>query len=152
MVLYAVLLLALVFSVSFGTSKLVLSYQTAQDTKQQIASMNNFLEEWTKKTALLNHAAYRPVKAEQVDNVQTNLLMALQVNQLDLTGFKSVPATGKNEDCRTFEMEFAGAYESTIHFLEDFHAKDALISIHSLKMESNKGKIKTSIQYKIYIK
>jgi len=151
MIFYIVGLLLLVFIVSFGTSKLIMSYQVAQETEQQITVMQNFLKEWTEKTTLLNNAEYRPVKAAQVDNVQTNLLLALQANQLDLIEFKAVTSSKKEENSRSFEIEFAGPYENTIHFLENFHAKDALLSIHNLKLEPNKGKIKTTMQYKIYI-
>lgn len=141
--------LVLVFFVS---SNLLLSYQTAMETEEQIASMHSFLKEWTEKTTVLNNAEYRPVQVMQVDSVQTNLLLALQANQLELVGFKAVPSPKKDDNYHAFEMEFTGPYEVTVHFLENFHAKDALISIHYLKMEPNKGKIKTTIQYRVYIK
>lgn len=151
-IVYIVLVCVLFFSSFFASSKLVLAYQGAVEIGEQIASMQNFLKEWTEKTTILNRAEYRPVQAIQVDSVQTNLLLALQANQLELVGFKAMPSTKKEESFRTFEMEFTGPYEVTIHFLENFHAKDALISIQNLKMEPSKGKIKTTIQYKVYIK
>lgn len=152
MIIYVVALASLVFLSFLGGSKLVLSYQNAQETQQQIASMNNFLAEWTEKTNILNHAEYRPVHVDQVDSVQTNLLLGLQANQLELVGFKAISSSKKDQSSRPFELEFTGSYEITMHFLESFHAKDALISIQNIKMEPSKGKIKTIMQYKIYVK
>jgi len=152
MFMYIVVLVILFILTFFGGSKLILSYNEAMETQQEIESMQNFLKEWTEKTSVLNNAEYRPVKASQVDSVQTNLLFALQANQLELVGFRAMPSTKKEESSRSFELDFTGSYEITMHFLENFHAKDALISIQGLKMEQSKGKIKTSMQYKVYIK
>ncbi|MBP2629489.1 MAG: hypothetical protein H6Q70_117 [Firmicutes bacterium] len=152
MIFYAIILLTLLLTVSFGTSKLAISYQEAQETELQIATMQNFLNEWTEKTKIVNQATYRPVKAIQIDDVQTSILLALQANQLDVISFKAVTSSKKEENSHMFEIEFAGSFESTIHLLNNFHAKDALLSIHNLKMEPNKGKIKTTMQYKIYAK
>jgi hypothetical protein len=150
--LHGILLLFLVFSTSLGTSRLILSYQHAQEVQQQIMDMQNFLTEWTKKTTLLNQAPYRPVKIEQMDSVQADLLLSLQANQLDLVGFRAIAGTKKDTNSKAFEMTFVGSYESTMQFLQNFHAKDALLSIYNLKMNMEKGKIKTVLQYKIYIK
>ena len=152
MIIYISLVCILLFSVFFTSSKLILSYQDAMEIQQQIASMQNFLKEWTDKTNILNNAEYRPVQAIQVDSVQTNLLLGLQANKLELIGFKTIPSSKKDEMFRSFELEFTGPYDVSVHFLENFHAKDALISVQNLKMEPNKGKIKSTIQYKIYIK
>lgn len=148
-VLSVIFLLLIVIATS---TKLVSSYQTAQQVKQQVNTMNTFLDEWKHKTDFLNKENYRPVKENQVDFVQSDLLANLKANTLELKGFKAIATNEKGSKDRNFEMTFSGSYESTIAYLNNFHTKDALVNIYNLKMQSENGKIKTVIQYKIYVK
>lgn len=149
---YAVVAGLLILTVFFGLGKLVLAYQYSTDTKAQIESMESYLGDWKAKTDQLNHAQMRPVQANQVDNVQTDLMMHLQVYSLNLTKFAALNKDNKKEKDKTFEMDFEGPYPAVMSFLENFHSKDALISIRSLEMEPSKDIIKASISYKVYVK
>ena len=151
MIVYAGVSILLVIGTFMATGSVIESYQSAQDIQQQVVQMQTFLTEWSNKTNFLNNESYRPVMEDQVDSVQSNLLLNLQANSLELTGFKSVkPTEAENKD-KNFEMVFKGSYENTMKYLNAFHAKDALISIRNLKMQPEKGAIVTTIQYKIYV-
>jgi len=151
MILSILLLIFLSVVVLAGGGKFTLAYQTATEIRQQIIDMNTFLDEYNQKVIQVNQAVYRPVKAEQVDNVQSNILLALQQYKLDLIGFKNVQ-TEKTEVGKVYELTFQGSWESTVHFIENFHVRDALISIKDMKMSEEKGIVKTVLQYKIYTK
>jgi len=148
---YIIISVILILGIILTTSSLLLSYQTASSTEAQVMSMESYLKDWTEKTAVLNQSQMRPVKETQVDDVQTNILINLQVYRLNLTKFNTL-ANNKNEKNRSFELEFEGSYEATIQFLQNFHAKDALLSITNLTMEPVKQNIKTTMQYKVYVK
>ncbi|WP_196606573.1 hypothetical protein [Pectinatus frisingensis] len=151
MLIYGIVSVLLLVITAMITGKLIASYQTAVDTKQQISVMNTFLTEWSNKTNFLNNELYRPIKSNFADNVQSVLLSNLKNNNLELAGFKSMPQNDKKSKNRSYELTFEGAYTDTLNYLNDFHAKDALINIQSLKMQQTKGKIVTTIQYRVYI-
>lgn len=151
MLIYGIVSVLLLVITTMVTGKLIASYQTATDTKQQIGVMHTFLQEWSNKTNFLNNEAYRPIKIDFADNAQAVLLSNLKNNNLELAGFKSIPQNDKKSKNKNYELTFEGDYTDTINYLNDFHAKDALINIQSLKMQQTKGKIVTTIQYRVYI-
>ena len=58
----------------------------------------------------------------------------------------------KEQNGRVYTAEFSGTYENTMRCLQNFHAKDALIGIKSLKMSEKSGALNTKLTYKIYTK
>ncbi len=153
MLVYAFLCFVLTGVASFGFGKLLMAYDHADEIHKQIITMNLYVDEYNKKAVELNNAPYRPVSPEQIDNVQSNILLTLQSNQLELLGFKNIKSTEKNPTGQVFEIDFIGAWPSVVHVIQNFHVRDALISVKDIKFVSEKGgKVKTSIQYKIYAK
>lgn len=151
MFVYAFLVLVLTGVSFFGLGKVLMAYDRANEIHQQITTMQLYVDDYNKKAVQLNAAPYRPVSTEQIDNVQSNILFSLQANQLELLGFKNIRATEKNANGQIFEIEFLGTWPSTVHVIRNFHVRDALISIKDIKLVPEKGgKVKTSIQYKIY--
>jgi hypothetical protein len=153
MLVYAFLVIVLTGVAFFGLGKVLMAYDQANEIHKQITTMKLYVDEYNKKAMELNAAPYRPVSTEQVDNVQSNILLSLQANQLELMGFKNIKSSEKNPTGQTFELEFLGLWPSTVHVIQNFHVRDALISIKDIKFVPEKGgKVKTSIQYKIYAK
>lgn len=153
MFILAVAVVCLLVLVVFGFGKALVAIENAKENMDQAATMKTFVTEYGNKAARLNQEAYRPITADQMDNVQSNLLLALQANQMDLLGFKNIKQNDKNPTGQIFELDFTGSWASTVHVLRNFHARDALISIESTKISPDKdAKVKTILQYKIYVK
>ena len=49
-------------------------------------------------------------------------------------------------------LSVRGTYTDTLSFLEDFRAKDALITIASVKMYPVNDQIETEVCYRVYLK
>lgn len=155
MVVYLLAVTLLALGAFYGFGKLGIAYQTAQETKEKIADMLAFVSDWNQQVTKLNQEPYHPIREDQVDDVQSQILLLMAVNQLSMNNFKSIQDTNtqKKPSGSVYEMEIEGPWESTVRILENFHVRDALISIQDVKMVPNKaGGVKTSLQYKIYIK
>lgn len=134
-------------------SKAILSYNEAQDVKAQTAEMHDTIDKWKQQTALIENEPYRPVAKKQVDTVNSDMLFKMQANHLAMSDYKAVNITDKDaQNKRTFSLSFKGQYADTIHFLSDFHSRDALINMLSLKLSPKDGLIDGRIVYRIYVK
>lgn len=151
MLLVILTVLLFVAALSLG-SKAAFSYRAAQDIRQQTQDMQNTITEWKKQSEFINHEKYRPVKLEQVDTVNSDILFKMQSNKLSITDYKAVSNTGKDTSSRTFELTFSGEYKDAVQFLSDFHSRDALINLISMKISPQNGKIRGTIRYRIYTK
>lgn len=153
MLVCTLLFIISLFVFFFSMGKVFLAYDQANDVKTKTESMKAYVEEYSTKAGQLNHESYRPVKNEQVENVQSNILLLLQVNQMNLIGFKNVKTSEKNQTGQIYEIDFLGSWPATVQVLRNFHVRDALISTKSIKFVPDKGgAIKTTMQYKIYSK
>ena len=151
LVVRLIILAVLVFLVVYSSSKMLLVYNERQETLSQISMMEDYLGKWNIKSAQLSEAAYRPVSKEKLDRTQTNIILGLQSLNLELAGLQEM--TGKKEDNgRSFELEFSGAYNDTMQYLNNFRDNGALTSIKNLSMNMRDGKIITKLTYKIYTK
>ena len=93
----------------------------------------------------------RPVDPKQLDQVQTDIIFSIQAYNLNLVSMKD-EQKNKEQNGRVYTAEFSGTYENTMRCLQNFHAKDALIGIKSLKMSEKNGALNTKLTYKIYTK
>ena len=144
-------LIVLIFITSFTTSHLIIAANEQKQTEEQIATMTSYLDQWKQKSERINGATMRPVKAEQIDDVQMAVLLNVQSHQLNLASMKET-GDKTEKDGKSYEMEFMGEYPQVIDCLEHFSAKDALIGIKSLSMAMKDGKIDVRLTYKIYTK
>lgn len=151
MLLVVLTVILAVLAVSLG-SKAILSYREAQDVKAQTQEMEDTLKDWKAKSTAIDHEKYRPVKGEQVDTVNSDILFKLQSNNLKITDYKAAVSTGKNTNAKTFELSFDGQYGDAIRFLSDFHSRDALMNLTMLKLNPAKGLIHGQVRYRIYTK
>lgn len=157
MLIYGILLILLSSGVFIASGKLWVSWQTAMETRQQIDMMQQYIADWAEKAQRINQEPYRAIKAEQIDSVQSNLILTLQAHNLEMDSFKNMISTNekaaKSANGKNFEMSFRGSWGDTVRFLERFHVNDALLSICNLTIQPDKdGSAKTSLQYKIYTK
>lgn len=148
LIVHIAFLLILTFILSLLSSHLILSYHEKAEKEQQIATMQLFLKSWQEKNAELNASSMRPVDSKQVDQVQTDIIFGMQSYGLNLISMKEEKS--KDQNGRIYTAEISGTYENTMRCLQNFHAKDALIGIKSLKMSEKNGALNTKLTYKIY--
>lgn len=144
----------LVLATLFGTSKAVLSYQQAQNVKQQTVEMQKTISDWKEKVNFLEDQTYRPVNPDQVESVTSDILYAVQGHNLKLDDYKVIARTqskDKKATYRDFTMSISGTYQDTVSFLQMFRARNALVHIISLKLAPQNGAIKTTMQYRVYV-
>lgn len=151
LIIHITLLLILTFVLSFLSSHLIISYHEKVEKEQQVATMQSFLKTWQEKNAELNDSSMRPVDPKQLDKVQTDIIFSIQASNLNLVSMKDEQKS-KEQNGHIYTAEFSGTYENTMRCLQHFHAKDALISIKSLKMSEKNGALNTKLTYKIYTK
>lgn len=151
LIMYGVLLLLLTFILSFLSSHLIRSYHEKTEKEQQIATMQSFLKNWEIKNEELQDSPMRPVKAAQLDQVQTDIIFNIQAYSLNLVSMKD-EQKNKEQDGHVYTAEFTGTYENTMRCLHNFHVKDALIGMKYLNMTEKNGAVSTKITYKIYTK
>lgn len=153
LILYLVLMTVLVLCCFVGLGKVGISYTEAEQTVQKMNEMTAYVEDWKKKVQEVNKAAYRPVKATEVDSLQSNILLLLSAHQLDLKVFRNVQRTGKDLNGLSYELTMNGSWVSLVRFLEDFHVKNTLIAVQRLKVDPDPafpGHVNAVLEYKIY--
>lgn len=148
---YLFLLLFFVFSSSFATSRLISTIQTQKQMEEQRAEMQSYIAQWKQKSERVNKAAMRPVKPEQLDNVQMAILLNFQSHQINLSSLKE--KMDKNEkNGKLYEIELNGEYPQIIDCIQHFNVKDALIGTKQFSMEMKDNKMRVHMTYKIYTK
>lgn len=157
MLAYGIVLIVLGCCLFVVSGQLWISWNTALETQKQIDTMHQYIFNWNEKAQKINNEPYKAVSTEQIDDIQSNLLFALQAHKLEMSSFKNMTTenekTEKAENGKSFEMSFKGSWSDTVHFLSNFHVRDALLSIRNLNLQPDKdGSVKTSLQYKIYTK
>ena len=84
-----------------------------------------------------------------------NLIFSAQANHLELITLKnlSLQDNMEKEHGKSFEMNLLGSWADTVAFINGFSAKDALIAIRKVRFTpESDGKIKTTLEYKVFIK
>ncbi len=119
------------------------------DVREQEDAMERDVEEFSQKAVEANTAYFRPVKKEQIDSVRQDLRDQAAAYRLTVQKEFKVYTSETGE---VYEMSFVGSWEDTAHYLERMKAKDALLGIMMISMEPEQGKVRTSLQYKIYVK
>lgn len=149
---------ACIFGVVTMTSQVYLAYGHQQEIQQQSDEMRSTIQALTTQEEEINNQKYRPVTAAQVPSVQSDIMLSVQSHELHLDNVKvgSSSSSNNNENLptpQTYDLQITGAYGNTIAFLQNFHARDALINILSIDMKPNEdGTIISNISYRIYVK
>jgi hypothetical protein len=151
----------MIFMAIYLSGKLIATYNNAMLIENHVQEMNNYLADWKNKTSYLNSEKYRPIEPKQVDNVQSDLLLSLRINNLELKNLRVIALTQPSQDeakkpvindGKAFEINFSGNYKESMNFLENVHSKDALVSILFVRMEAEHDKVNTNMIYKVYTK
>lgn len=117
--------------------------------------MRTFVNNYNQSVKELNNEPYRAVASDELDDVQSNLIFSAQANHLELITLKnlSLQDNMEKEHGKSFEMNLLGSWADTVAFINGFSAKDALIAIRKVRFTpESDGKIKTTLEYKVFIK
>ena len=176
--LLIVAVVCVVFGVglTFATGKLFVDYSAAQEIQKQILTMEEYLQKFEEKQNRVEREKFRPIESKELENVQAEILLAVQGNNLKMEGLRSIKDDDKIESSepksdaeevvnnaekkrrknislnKAYELTISGSYDDTMKFLYNFHAGKALIKMRALNiMPENEG-YKTKMNYKIYVK
>ncbi len=126
-----------------------IAFAESMDVWKQENVLIQDIEAFNQKASEVNTAYFRPVKKEQIESVQQDLRDQAAAYRLKVEKEFKVYTSETGE---VYEMSIIGTWEDTAHYLERMKAKDALLGIMMVSMEPENGKIRTSLQYKIYVK
>lgn len=146
------LFLLLLISGLCVTAALFLSLGKLSALHRQADEIRETMTEWQEKAKFINGKVYRPVLAEQIDAVSSDIFHAVEVHHLELIAYQSLHHSPEETEFQTFSLSVKGSYANSIAFLEDFRAKDALITIMSMTMYPLEENIQTDLRYRVYIK
>lgn len=146
------LFLLLLISVFCVTAALFLSLGKLSALHRQADEIRETMTEWQEQAEFINGKAYRPVLAEQIDAVSSDIFLAANVHHLELISYQSLHRSQEETAFQTFSLSVKGSYTDSLAFLEDFRSKDALITIMSTKMYPVEGNIQIDLRYRVYIK
>lgn len=148
--IYVALLSIFIFVTSMLTTRVISSYYEKRETERQIETMQSFLSEWHEKNNKLNGEDMRPVKADQVDMVQTDVIFRLQALGVNINTIKELKQ--QETDGRVFSVEFSGQYEPVMKSVKSLQESDALVGLKHLVLQGRDGSISAKLTYKIYTK
>lgn len=146
-----------------GVLALVLSlytynaYNEAAAIQQKNEEMRTAIHDFEQKAESLNGQKSRPVSVDQLNSVQSDLLLALKSCNLTIDKISVVnpQASGKKKEApayRQFDISCTGTYADTVKFIEESTLRDALFTITSIKMQESGGKLHSSIKIRVYHK
>lgn len=144
---YEIVFAAIVVTVAFFCC-----YVSFRDLHAKSDEINDTLNRWTSNAAYINNQSYRPVLPEQVDTVSADIFNAVLEHRLGLVSFNTLPRRDTSDSYITYVLSLRGTYTDTLSFLEDFHSKDALITIMELRMMPDGDQILTELSYRVYVK
>ena len=151
--IYSGLFLLLIISGVCATAALFLSLGRLSTLHRQTNEIRATMTEWQEKAVFINGQMYRPVLAAQIDSVSSDLFVAAETHHMELVSYQALQRSNHDDTAfQTFTLSVKGSYTDSIAFLENFHAKDALITIMSMKMYPVEGDIQTDLHYRVYIK
>lgn len=137
-------------------SRAVIAYNDMQTVKTENANMKTTISKWKNAVSYIEKQEYRPISQDQLNNVNSDILVAIQVHNLTLADFKASPigsSGDKKDPFQVFTMKLTGQYGDLVKFLTTFHAKDALVSLMTLELNtSDKQLVSATISYRVYIK
>jgi|GEM_PF-1458648 len=162
--------------ITAASGKVLMDYTTAQETESKIGTMEEYLEKFQSKKKQLEGEAKRPIDTKELENVQAEILSAVQNNNLKMEGLRSIKdddkkvstepkndaeevVDGKKENRRknvsknkAYELTISGSYEDTMNFLSNFQKQRALVTMRALTITPENENYKVRLNYKIYVK
>ena len=135
---------------------ILMDYTAAEEIKAKITTMEEYLEKFQAKKQQLDSAGKRPINIKDLENVQAEILSAVQNFNLKMEGLRSIKdddkiantepksdaeevVNGENKKNRrsvsknkAYELTISGSYEDTMNFLSNFQKQRALITMRAL--------------------
>lgn len=150
--IYTGVVIVLVVALVAFSGNLFMSYQQAEENRQKIQSMESFLLQFSEQKKFLENIEERPVKVSELDDVQTELFKQVKRYKLNLVKFSAKdPESKKEKSAQDFNLSISGDYTNVMEFLNDFHARNALMTIKFLNMHQNNGQINAEMVYSVYL-
>ena len=166
--------LGVLITAASGTA--LIKYTEAEEIQAKIGTMEEYLQKFQKKKSELDSAKYRPIDTKELENVQAEILSAVQNNNLQMEGLRSISADDKavstepKSDAeevvdgekkksrrsvsknKAYELTVTGSYEDVMQFLTNFQRQRALITMRALTIAPQNDNYKIKLNYKIYVK
>ena len=160
----------------FASGKVLIDYTAAEEIQAKIETMEEYLQKFQAKKKKLDSEEKRPIDTKELENVQAEILSAVQNNNLQMEGLRSISAddkavstepksdaeevvNGENKKSRrsvsknkAYELTVIGSYEDVMQFLTNFQRQRALITMRALTIAPQNDNYKIKLNYKIYVK
>lgn len=156
LLMLTILVVLLGFASVSMAGKAAYNYRESLLVKEQIEQMKKEIADYQKKSVQFNAQPYKPVTIDKVDHIQADVLLAIQGCNLKMLDYKAENYDqGQNKkgvSYKSFNVSFEGSYEDTMKFMQNFGDRDALMNLMEVDMSPHNGKIKTAINYRIYVR
>ena len=176
LLIIAVVCIAFGIFITLASGKMLMDYTSSEEIKAKIVTMEEYLQKFAEKEKQVEREQYRPIESKELENVQAEILLAVQENNLKMEGLRSIKdddqiessapkndaeevVEGKNNKKRkevsrnkAYELTISGSYEDTMNFLFNFHVDNALMTMRALAITPDNENYKTKLNYKIYVK
>ena len=128
------------------------SLGVAYHKRMKVQDVHATMEKWQEQADYINAQNYRPVHAKQLDAVAAELLGRIPAHNMGMISYHVLNQQNGKQEYQAYVLSVRGTYTDTLSFLEDFRAKDALITIASVKMYPVNDQIETEVCYRVYLK
>ena len=163
-------------AITAASGKALMDYTAAEEIQAKIETMEEYLEKFQAKKKKLDSEEKRPIDTKELENVQAEILSAVQNNNLQMEGLRSISADDKavstepKSDAeevvdgekkksrrsvsknKAYELTVTGSYEDVMQFLTNFQRQRALITMRALTIAPQNDNYKIKLNYKIYVK
>ncbi len=151
-VIYGIIIIVMIIAIFAGSGNLIVAYQSAEQNRAKINEIETFLAKFSEQKRYLEDIEEKPIKASELDAVQTEIFKEIKDYNLNLIRFNATDNSGTKEKNRDFNLSISGKYSSVMLFLKNFHAKNALMNIKMLELKPKKDEITADLTYTVYIK
>lgn len=110
------------------------------------------MQKWQEQADYINSQYHRPVHAQQLDAVAADLLGTIPTQNMELISYHVLNRQSGKREYQSYLLSVRGSYSDTLSFLENFRAKDALITIASVKIYPVNDRIEAEVCYHVYLK
>ncbi len=146
-------LILLVLLIIYFSGSLFTAYDKAQANQEEINKIETFLAQFSEKKKFLESVSERPVMASELDEIQSTLFKQIKRYHLNLVRFAGKDHSGSDDkNAQNFNMTISGDYVSVMEFINDFHAKDALMHIRYLSLHQQQDKFIAELVYTVYVR
>lgn len=156
MILCVSIIIVSILAVAGSSVALTFVYREAAAVREQIENMNQYIASYNELAGKINNAPFNIISADQLDHVQSQIILQVQQHNLQLIKLNILSKNNKNNvdvHDKTYEITILGSWSDTFHFIDQLGANGTLISERYASMKPDKnGMIETVMEYKVYTK